>query len=87
VGLKLNDTHQFLVYADDVNLLGGSIHTIKKTAETLVTTSKENGSEVHAEKTKYMVMYQDQNAGQNSNVMTGNKSFKTVTTSNSWEEP
>ena len=24
-GLKLNGTHQFLVYADDVNILGGSV--------------------------------------------------------------
>ena len=29
-GLKLNGTHQFLVYADDVYILGRSIHTIKK---------------------------------------------------------
>ena len=29
-GLKLNGTHQFLAYADDVNILGGSIHTLKK---------------------------------------------------------
>jgi len=29
-GQKLNDTHQFLVSADDVNVLGRSIHTIKK---------------------------------------------------------
>ena len=27
--LKLNDTHQLLAYADDVNILGGSIHTLK----------------------------------------------------------
>jgi hypothetical protein len=42
-GLKLNGTHQFLVYADDVNTLGGSIHSIKKNAEDLVTASKEIG--------------------------------------------
>jgi len=28
-GLKLNDTHQLLVYADDVDILGGSIHRVK----------------------------------------------------------
>jgi hypothetical protein len=27
-GLKLSETHQLLVNADDVNILGGSIHTI-----------------------------------------------------------
>jgi hypothetical protein len=29
VGLKLNGTHQFLSYADDVNLLGDIIESIK----------------------------------------------------------
>ena len=34
-GLKLKGTHQLLVYSDDINILGGSIHTIKKTQELL----------------------------------------------------
>jgi hypothetical protein len=35
VGLKLNDTHQLLAYADDVNLLGDNIDTITKNTEIL----------------------------------------------------
>jgi hypothetical protein len=48
-------THQLLVYADDVNIFGGSVHTVNKNAEALVFASKETGLEVNADKTKYMV--------------------------------
>jgi hypothetical protein len=58
--------------------LGGSIHTIRKNTEVLLVASKEIGLEVNAEKTKYMVMSRDQNAGQNGCIQTGNKSFETV---------
>jgi hypothetical protein len=50
-GLKLSGTHQLLVYADDVNILGGSIHTLRKSTDALLITSKEIGLEVNAEKT------------------------------------
>jgi len=50
-GLKFNGTHQLLVYADDVNILGGSVHTVKKNAEALIVASKEIGLEVNADKT------------------------------------
>jgi len=29
-GLKLNGTQRLLVYADDVNMLGGSVHTVQE---------------------------------------------------------
>jgi len=53
-GLKLNGTHQLLAYDDDVNILGGSIHTLKENAETLVAATREIGLEVNAERTKYI---------------------------------
>ena len=62
-GLKLSGTHQLLAYSDDVNILGGSIHTLKENAEALVAATREIGLEVSADKTKYMVMSRDQNAG------------------------
>jgi hypothetical protein len=46
--LKLNGTYQVLVYADDVNILGGSVHAIKENGELLVVASKEIGLEIHS---------------------------------------
>jgi hypothetical protein len=46
LGLKLNGTHQFVAYADDVKLLGDNIGTIKKNTETLIYSSKEIGLEI-----------------------------------------
>ena len=62
-GLKLNGTHQLLAYADDVNIFGGSAHTVKENAESLLVATKEIGLELNGDKTKYMVMSRDRNAG------------------------
>jgi len=51
-GLKLNGTHQLLAHVDGVNILGGSIHTLKENAEALVAATREIGLEVGADKTK-----------------------------------
>ena len=45
-----------ITYTDDVNILGGSIRTVKENAEALVAATREIGLEVSADKTKYMVV-------------------------------
>jgi hypothetical protein len=39
-GLKLNGTHQHVAYAGDVNILGESVHTVKRNAEASVAAVK-----------------------------------------------
>jgi hypothetical protein len=72
VGLKLNRTHELLAYADDVNLLGDNIDTIKRNTETLNDASKEVGPEVNIKKNKYMLVSHNHNAGQNQEIKIGN---------------
>ena len=59
--MKLNGTNQLLVYVDNVNILRGSVQTVKENAKALVVASKEAGLEVNGDKTKYMVISRDQN--------------------------
>ena len=77
-GLKLNGTHQILAYADDVYILGGSIHTVKVKAEPLVVATKEIGLEVNADKTKYMVMSREETAGLSHTMKVDNSSIERV---------
>jgi len=76
--LKLNGTHQLLAYADDANILGGGIHTLKEKAEALVAATREIGLEISADETKYMVISRDQNAGQSHSMKIDNSSFERV---------
>jgi len=64
--------------ADDVNILAGSIHTLKENAEALVAATREIGLEVSADKTKYMAMSRDQNAGRIHSVRIDNSTFERV---------
>jgi hypothetical protein len=49
-GLKLNGTHQLLVYADNINILGSNVHIIGKNTVSLLVGSKKVDLEVNADK-------------------------------------
>jgi hypothetical protein len=71
-------THQLLVFAVDVNLLGDNIDTIEKNTRTLIDASKEVGLEANAENSMYMLLSRHQNAGQNPDVKIANRYFENV---------
>ena len=57
---------------------GERVRTVKKNAETLVVVTKESGIEVSADKTEYMIMSRDQNAGRSHTMKTDNSSIERV---------
>ena len=59
-------------------MITGNIHTLKENAEALVAATRENGLEISADKSKYMVMSRDQNAGRNHSVKINNSTFERV---------
>ena len=54
------------------------MRTLKENADALVAATKENALEVSADKTKYLVMSRDQNAGRNHSVRINNSTFERV---------
>ena len=52
--------------------------TVEKNTEALVVPIKETGLEVNSDKTKYMVMFWSQNAGQSHDMNTDSSSFGRV---------
>ena len=69
--------HQILVYADDVNMLGENLQTVRENAEIFIKASKD-GLEVNSKKTKYMTTSRHQNVIQNQNIVIENLSFENV---------
>jgi hypothetical protein len=66
------------VYADDVDLLGDSVNTLKENTETLLEASRDTGLEINAKKTKYMIMSRHPNSEQKQNIWIVNESFENV---------
>jgi hypothetical protein len=58
--LEMNGTHQLLVYADGVNLMGKNINIINKNTEALLDASKDGGLEINR---NYMFMSHHQATG------------------------
>jgi late competence protein required for DNA uptake (superfamily II DNA/RNA helicase) len=78
VGLKPNETHQLLAYADDVNILVDNIDTLQKNTDISLHSSNEVGLEVNVRKTKYILMSAHRHTGQNQDIQTANRTFERV---------
>ena len=55
--------------------------------EAVAVASKEDGLDVNADKIKYMVMSQDQNAGRSHNIKIDSSSFERINSSIIWIHP
>ena len=76
--MKSNGIHQRLVYADYINILGASVHSITQNTKRKVFANKEIGLEENADQTKCMIMSRDQNKGRSHSMKSDTKSFERV---------
>ena len=51
----MNGKYQLPVYADDVNMLGENLQTIRENTEIFIKASKDIGLEVNSDRTKYSI--------------------------------
>jgi len=70
--------NRLCVYPKGINLPGEKTNSKNKNSEALLLASNEVHLEVNAQKTKYIFMFHEQNAGQSHNTNTGYKSFANV---------
>jgi hypothetical protein len=59
--MKLNQTHQLLLYADYVNSVGEGMNTTTKNMKALLDMHKEVGLKVNAQKTNYTFLIYELN--------------------------
>jgi hypothetical protein len=76
--LELNGTHKLLVYADDINLLGYSLNSVKQNTRSLLEAVRNLSLEINAEKTNYMIISRLPNSRQDQNIRIANESFESV---------
>jgi hypothetical protein len=73
-----NETHQLLVYVDDVNLPGDNIDRIKKNTQTLIETSKGGWSRSRHRENYAYVAVSSPKCGQNQDIKIANRCFENV---------
>ena len=85
--MELNGKRQVFVYADDVNMLGENLQTVRENTEISINIRKDIGLGVNFEKTKYVITSHHQNVAQNQNIVSSLEIYclKMWKSSNIWE--